>query len=412
MASYLLALLALGMVLLERKAWPAVRAAGGMALGLGLAAFYIVPAVYEQRWIEIERATAPGMRVADSFLFTRTGESYHDGILRTASWIVLFEVAVAALAAWQAWRGKAAALEAAHPSTGSESTASRKNGYLLLTASLPLILFLQLRVSAAIWNHAPWLRFLQFPWRWLLVLSMAACMLIALAVDATQRRAARQRRKKVAWWQAAAASLVFVSLVMGGALSFFQPCDEEDAVAAQVAAFHEDPGAPGIEGTDEYTPRGADNSRIQRTLPMVRVLASAQDDAADTAETANPAWKPKPTGSVSAQAAVKQEGAERWTIEIESSAPGYAVLRLMDYPAWRVTRNGQSVGDRPHRDDGLMTIPVAAGSNEINIRWSNAGHEMTGRAISAIALALLASAGFIEGRRRRRRLDPPRHQVS
>ena len=88
MASYLLAFLALGMTLLERRAWPALRAAGGMALGLGLSAFYIVPAFYEQRWVEIQRTITPGMRVADSFLFMRTGESYHDHILHIASWIV------------------------------------------------------------------------------------------------------------------------------------------------------------------------------------------------------------------------------------------------------------------------------------------------------------------------------------
>ncbi len=103
-ASYLLALLAVGMTLIERKAWPALRAADGMALGLGLAAFYIVPALYEQRWVEIQRSMAPGMRVADSFLFMRTGDSYHDHVLRIASWIVCLEIAAAAIAAWQGWR--------------------------------------------------------------------------------------------------------------------------------------------------------------------------------------------------------------------------------------------------------------------------------------------------------------------
>ena len=52
--SYMLALLALGMWIAEGKPWPALRATGGMALGLGLAAFYIVPAAFEQRWVQIE----------------------------------------------------------------------------------------------------------------------------------------------------------------------------------------------------------------------------------------------------------------------------------------------------------------------------------------------------------------------
>jgi hypothetical protein len=36
---------------------------------LGLAGFWLIPAIYEQRWVEIGRAVGPLMRVEDSFLF-------------------------------------------------------------------------------------------------------------------------------------------------------------------------------------------------------------------------------------------------------------------------------------------------------------------------------------------------------
>ena len=102
--SYLLAILALGMSMAQGKLWPALRAAGGMALGLGLAAFYIVPAAFEQRWVQIDRAITPGMRVEDSFLFTHTANDFHDQVLWTASWILLGELAVAS--SWPTWRGE------------------------------------------------------------------------------------------------------------------------------------------------------------------------------------------------------------------------------------------------------------------------------------------------------------------
>jgi hypothetical protein len=410
MASYLLAFLALGMTVLERKVWPALRAAGGMALGLGLSAFYIAPAFYEQRWVEIQRTVTPGMRVTDSFLFLHTGESYHDHILHIASWIVCLEMAVALIAAWQVWR------LGPHltPLSPPRSPGSRAHAQLLVAALLPLTFFLQFPASAVIWNHAPWLRFMQFPWRWLTVLSMAGCLLIALALDATYERAkrksdARQGPKHFAWWQGTGAALVLISLVLisltiGPARFFFQPCDEEDAVAAQVSAFQGDPAAAHIEGTDEYTPRETDNSRIQQGLPLVRVLAAAHDDAVDQSQAANPNWRPKPPGSVPAEATVEKDNAEHWVIRVDSSAPGYAVLRLMDYPAWQVTRNGKSAGNRPHRDDGLMTIPVVQGVNQIDVRWRNTGDVLAGRAAFWIALALLA-AGFLRTRQRR-------HQVS
>jgi len=53
MASYLLAAVALTVALL-RKSWaPAVRAFLAAALGLGLTAFYLIPAAWEQRWVDI-----------------------------------------------------------------------------------------------------------------------------------------------------------------------------------------------------------------------------------------------------------------------------------------------------------------------------------------------------------------------
>ena len=64
---------------------------------------------------------------------------------------------------------------------------------------------------------------------------------------------------------AAAILLAAIAAASLGTHFFWQPCDEEDAVSAQVAVFK---AGTGFEGTDEYTPIGADNSLIQQGLPM------------------------------------------------------------------------------------------------------------------------------------------------
>ena len=69
---------------------------------------------------------------------------------------------------------------------------------------------------------------------------------------------------------------------------------------------------------------------------------------------------------------------------------GYAVLRLMDYPSWRVTVDGQPVNGRPLREDGLMAVPVTAGSHVIEVQWTATRDVVAGRTISAIALLGLA----------------------
>src|SRR5271154_5821850 len=74
--------------------------AAGTALGLGIAAFYVLPAAYERRYVQIAMAIIPGMRIQDNFLFHRTGEILHDQVLHTASLIALslITITVAVLA--------------------------------------------------------------------------------------------------------------------------------------------------------------------------------------------------------------------------------------------------------------------------------------------------------------------------
>jgi hypothetical protein len=373
--SYMLAILALGMWMAEGRPWPALRAAGGMALGLGLAAFYIVPAAFEQRWVQIDRAIMPGMRVEDSFLFAHTANAFHDQVLRTASWILIVELGAAIIAAYLAWRRQGG------------GTAS-----IALMATVPIILLLQLPASDVIWKHTPHMKFLQFPWRWLLAISLVDCVLISMALD---RGSAPARRAR---WQAIVAGAIIVAMTMGGAILFFQPCDDEDAVAAQVAGFRL---GQGTEGTDEYTPVGVDNTAVQQQLPPVRVLRTAEDDTADSTQVQNPVWRAGDAGTIAAKVESKRESGERWEVSVVTPEAGYAVLRLMDYPAWRVTIDGKPAPGRLLREDGLMAVPVPPGSHAIEVQWTATRDVIAGREISAIALLALAVVGGLERKSRR-----------
>ena len=367
--SYMLAVLALGMWIAEGKPWPALRAAGGMALGLGLAAFYIVPAAFEQRWVQIDRAIIPGIRVEDSFLFARTTNAFHDHVLWTASWIFIAELTVASIAAYLAWRKRA----------GGQVR-------MVLTALIPVIVLLQFPVSDVIWKLTPHMKFLQFPWRWTLALSVLTCALAGMAAKKTGGRTAML------------AGVLIAAMAIGGSLLFFQPCDDEDAVAAQIAGFRL---GQGTQGTDEYTPVGADNSLVEQHLPLVRLLRSAQEDTADSSQGDKPEWRARGAGSIAARADTKRWNAEHWLVNIATPESGYAVLRLMDYPSWRVTVDGKPAPGRPMRDDGLMAVPVMAGNHAIEVQWTATRDVITGRAASTLALLALALVAMMERRGRR-----------
>ena len=111
------------------------------------------------------------------------------------------------------------------------------NGQDCSTAMLPVILLLQLPASDVIWKYTPHMKFLQFPWRWLMALSVAGCALAAMAV-------VRQAK-----WQVIVAGIMIAAMAVGGALLFFQPCDDEDAVTAQLAGFRTGQGTEGRTST-------------------------------------------------------------------------------------------------------------------------------------------------------------------
>ncbi len=367
MLCYALLWIALGRLALER-AWSApLHMAAGTGLGLGMAGVYLFPATWQQRWVEIARALGPGLRVEDNFLFGHTGEFYHDQVLRTASWIACLLIAVC-LAGILLWRD-----------------AVRERGTRRIVSLTGVICLLLLPISAPLWHHTPRLAYLQFPWRWLMVLGPIATLMLTSVLA---RWLPRVRLTLVA------GVLCLVSIAVCSH-AFYQVCDDEDAVPAQVARLQQGSGG---RGADEYTPRNADNSEVAQDLPAVRVLTESDAEVADGSKEENPEWRREAAAELPALIHVQQWSPEHRDLTIVSPADGYAVLRLMDYHAWRVLRNGRSMPTRPHRGDGLMTIPVAAGRSHIEITWRITRDIWMGRAVSLLAVCTWTFLFFRERR--------------
>jgi hypothetical protein len=375
MGCYLLALLVAIAAIRERSWRLAARAVAAVPLGLALASFWLVPAAYEQRWVQIGRAIGPLMRVQDSFLFgyaqlaavpNTAGERfeviYHNQVLRAVSWIAVALLAATLLAAWLSRR-------------------RRNSLWLPLAIAGAAIGALQFRWSTLVWRWTPKLAFLQFPWRWMLVLGMVLAALVGLALrpDPPTRRGLALR----------ALALLLLAGTMAGlsAAFFWQPCDEDDNVQAQLATF----AAAGFDGSDEYTLQGVDIGASEGITtdagPRAPVIVFSQPDAGGDEE-AGPEQKPIP-----ARIQIVRWHTEHRTAVVTSPAAAFAVLRLTDYPAWSVTDNGQPVRHRVLRSDGTMAIPIAAGTNRIDVRWRRPPDEWVGIWLSLGAL-LIAGAFF------------------
>ena len=369
MLSYLLAFVALVAAWMHRAWWPLVRAVVGVALGLGLAALYLVPAAWEQRWVAIEQANDIGMRIEDSWLFARHAGpdfEFHDQVLLTASAIVVFTVVSAVVGCLVAWR------------RGKLSAATRA-WWLPIALVVPVVLAAQFPVSGWVWHLLPKLGFLQFPWRLLMVLGTPTVLLLALATPLGSRR--------TRIWSSLGWTVAVVAMAIAATLFFFQNCDEEDNSLNQVAVFR---AGTGVEGTDEYAPRGADNGLVAAGLPQGCVVSDPKTVLGQTGLDGVLLWSPEQASCRQVVAASLWE-TEHKVLRLTADRGGYVVLRLRRYPAWQVTVNGRELEDPlPERADGLLTVPVAAGDSTVEVAWKTTPDALWGRALSAVALLLLA----------------------
>jgi hypothetical protein len=384
MASYLLAAVALALAVLYRSWAPILRAAIAAVLGIGLTAFYLVPAAWEQRWVDIRQATDdPGLKIENSFLFGHPADpqlALHNLELTRVSWIVLVMLAVALGGLLVAWRRK---------------TLPASPRWWIPLALIPLaVLFLQLPLSLPVWNLLPKLRFLQFPWRWLVVLEAPMALFFAAAV---WPRAGARRWLRIAIPSACAA--LFLASTAVAAVYFFQPCDDEDAVAPMVSVYRT---GQGFEGVYEYEPIGADNSLVATGLPDACLVSNPHIvlGVIDTPD-ANPDWwvEQKSCDAVySAVPPAAQPNPEHLNIRAVLPHAGTLILRLRTYPAWRITLNGHPAGPLIARDDGLIAVPVPEGQVDLAADWTTTPDVRAGRWLSALALLLLTVLGLLERR--------------
>ena len=349
MIHYSMALLVLVIAWQRRSARILLTSATAVVLGGALAAFYLFPAVYEQRWVNIRRRFQRDRARWINFLFVHTTDADHDAFNRVISWVVVAEIVLTMAAAWAArgWR--------------------RREGELTRELSLELwdslaiwgaaCAVLMLPITNLFWHVLPKLRFMQFPWRWTLCLGVPFTLFIVLGV--------RRWPTRVVLYLAMLCVIIF-------AWHHFQ--------------------AP-------WWDTSADSGRC-RTM-WLRVW--------DMKEPMNiRRWEPILLRSTKIARRVTVDGPARGAIRVlewsagrkqftaDMSASGNLALHLFNYPAWRVEVNGRIVQAGTREGTGQMLIPVAAGANRVQIIFVRTWDRTLGAWISMVAVVfvLVSLRGF------------------
>jgi hypothetical protein len=333
MMSYSLAVLLLCLAISRRSFQVIAYGAVAFVLGAALAAFYLVPVFHQQSWVNLGQVLSPGVRPEDNFLFTAiAGDPDHYRFNLLVSTIAIWQIAIVAVALLLA-RGL-----------------RKQTPWRLLAAWSAVAAVLMAGFTLPLWTHLPELRFVQLPWRWLLCLNVPFALLIVMAFRRRWLRAVVYaamlalvlllwHRVQVPWW------------------------DNASDIREMVDNQHD---GPGYEGTDEYVPVAADPSEIDQQAPNVSFRGNGHADVH-----------------------IQEWRAESRQVVATTSSPGSLVFRLFNYPSWKVLINDRPVVTQTTEKTGQLMVPIAAGTNRVQITFVEGWDRTAGAAISMIALGFV-----------------------
>ena len=349
-SSYSMALLFVWAAIREKSFAPVWRGIGGLALGFGLAGFYLVPAIYQQRWVNIGQALSSGLEPAQNFLYTTIEDPEHNAFNWIASSVAILLMVLTAVGA----------LLARNTSDNrDDGKAARKLWPPMVLLGVAAVI-LMIRPSSILWELLPKLRFIQFPWRWMGILAAPYAFFGGAAI-------ARARGRWI--WM----SVVIVA-VAGTATFLVRKAwwDSDDIPVLQDAIA----SGRGFDGTDEYDPISDDHTDLPGKAPRVEIL---------------PAKGAQPSLG-KAEIRILRWTAEEKELNVMSSHPVRLAIRLLDYPAWRVEVNGRRVKPQSRETTAQMILPLTAGTNRIELAFVRTRDRTVGSLLSAVSLLALLAA--------------------
>ena len=130
----------------------------------------------------------------------------------------------------------------------------------------------------------------------------------------------------------------------------------------------------GNEGVDEYVPARADPYEVNKDLPRL-TLQTGADAGAKIGDAKIVAWT-----------------ANEKHFQIVANGASNLTVRLFNYPSWKATVNGREVATATSEVTGLMIVPIAAGENDVEIRFVRTRDRWLGDAVSLLSMVVLLVA--------------------
>ena len=349
MASYGMSIVFLWSTIRKRSVRPLQFGATGIIIGFALATFYLLPAAYEQRWVNINQVLSSGLLPSQNFLYTMTDDPEHTLFNWIASSSAVSMVVLTLISALAAYR---------RPGDKIVPASVSQQGWQAMLVITAISTIFMLRFSAGLWSALPKLRFLQFPWRWMAILGVPFAYFVAATVA----------RRRGGWvWGIA----ILAGCGACGAFLVQQTWWDTEDIPVLQEAIH---SGKGFDGVDEYDPIGDDHYNIPEQSPQLRVVSTENEGG----------------HAVGAVILVEQWKPEFKQLKVLARRPTEIALRLLNYPSWQVQINGISVTAKRGEEIDQMVVAVGAGESLVQVRFLRTWDRTLGAGISLLTLMGLA----------------------
>ena len=234
----------------------------------------------------------------------------------------------------------------------SEFSVAAIRGLKATTVVLVLTLFMATPLSLPVWNLLPVLQATQFPWRWLLITSVVASVLLAAAIPSWEHALRIGRRKLVL----VAAGTMAISLAFSIAHTVREAQwltrPEFEQILKELR---------GSQGSPQWWPVWVKEPIREMNLPV----------KAGDRELKVTSWFP-----------------EFRMFELGPGSAAEARIRTFFYPHWKAEANGQSLAVRPD-SDGALVISVPVNAVSVSLKFEEPVRVWVARAIGLVGWILI-----------------------
>jgi hypothetical protein len=330
------------------------KAAAAMALGIGLAAIYLLPALAMRGYVSMQEMSRPEIHFEKWFVLT---SFFSRGLSAYLSWQAISVVCVA---------GCAYIISSYH----SDRIVRRERAFWAITAIIALVMMTPL--SKPIWSALPILQNIQFPFRFNAILCMATAALLSFGCSslkpATSHRTA---------WLAAALLIAFWILITP--VVVWREYWVHPITRASYRGLIEN-----NQDAAEYRPRWANRDAYYRLLTEMGQAGASTDKATvieGSAEVTVEKWLPRTIG-----------------LRVSSANGARLCVKQLYYPGWRarVDGNGIELSVWASEPEGLLELIAPSGNHLLILQLMPEWPERWGKILSA-AFLLIVIALIVQG---------------